>query len=226
MASGIKYLFFFLLLNQLVIYEGCSEVNKKEVKKMDEKSLAARISEIKIMDNTKLDSLSEEIKTRARQDIYELIRILHSNNKENSQKASMLLMSTGDLSITPMISSIDTDDADNYSWEMDIILSAQLQNRNKICRILNSMLLDKRKLKDPELEGAVEEKPASKRVCDEAYLMLRRLTAYNENEEDLMSNEKIYLDMTNGERDKEIDRLKSSDEWISLSEKMMDEGEF
>jgi hypothetical protein len=226
MAPLVKYLFLFFLLNLLLMCEGCTKANKNEVKKMDEKSLAARISEIKIMENTKLDSLGEEIKTKARNDTYELIKILHSGNKDNSQKASMVLMSLGDLLISPMISSLDTDDADNYSWEMDVILSAHLENRNKICRILNSMLLDKRQLTGPELEGAVEEKPVPKRVCDEAFLMLRRLIAYNENEEELMSNERIYLDMTNDERDKEIDRFKSSNEWISLSEKMLNEGEF
>ena len=135
----------------------------------------------------------------------------------------MVLISMGDLLITPMIDSIDSENADNYAWETGIILSAHLQNRNKISLILNSMLLDKRQLKGPQLEGIVEEKPAPRRVCDEAYLMLRKLLALNENEEELMTSERLFLDMSDEDKDEEIDRLKTSMEWISLSEKMMDE---
>ena len=87
------------------------------------------------------------------------------------------------------------------------------------------MLLDKRLLKGPALNGIVEEKPIPRRVCDEAYLMLRKLLSYKEDEESLMTNERLFLRMTNEEKDKEIERLKSSKEWISLSEYFLEEGE-
>ena len=173
-----------------------------------------------------MDSLSNAISEESRKDVNELVRILHSGKEAESKKASMVLMSIGDLAVTPMLDSLDVKSADNYAWEMDIILSQYLLNRNKITIVLNSMLLDKRQLKDPVLEGPLEEKPDPRRVCDEAYLMLRRLTSFKENEEDLMMNEKKFLDMTDDLKDKEIDRIKSSKEWISLLEHLSDEGEF
>ena len=193
---------------------------------MESKTLESQIKEIKITDNKKLDSLSNAISEESRKDVNELVRILHSGKEAESKKASMVLMSIGDLAVTPMLDSLDVKNADNYAWEMDIILSQYLLNRNKITIVLNSMLLDKRQLKDPVLEGPLEEKPDPRRVCDEAYLMLRRLTSFNENEEDLMMNEKKFLDMTDDLKDKEIDRIKSSKEWISLIEHLSDEGEF
>ena len=193
---------------------------------MESKTLESQIKEIKITDNKKLDSLSNAISEESRKDVNELVRILHSGKEAESKKASMVLMSIGDLAVTPMLDSLDVKNADNYAWEMDIILSQYLLNRNKITIVLNSMLLDKRQLKDPVLEGPLEEKPDPRRVCDEAYLMLRRLTSFNENEEDLMLNENKFLDMTDDLKDKEIDRIKSSKEWISLIEHLSDEGEF
>jgi hypothetical protein len=223
MLNRFKY---FLLTFLILAYSGCKKVNDNEETKMDEKNLASRLSEIKIMETKKLDSLSEEIKIKSRKETNELIKILHSGKEEEVKKTSMLLMSIGDLSITPLLDSLDSNNPNNYVWEADIALSLHLQNRKKISKIINSMLLDTRLLKDPELKGVVEEKPVPRRVCDEAYLMLRKLFAHKEDEETLMTNERMFLSMSNEERDKEIERLKSSEEWISLSEKMNVEGEF
>lgn len=209
-----NYKLYFILI--LILSVSCKNTSKYEELKMENKTLESQLKEIKLTDNKKLDSLSKAITDNSRKDVTELVKILHSTNEEESRKASMVLMSLGDLVITPMLDSLDTKDADNYAWEMDIILSQYLQNRNKITLVLNSMLLDKRTLKDPELQGPLEEKPASRRVCDEAYLMLRKLTSFKETEEDLMINERRFLDMTDEERDKEISRIKSSKEWISF----------
>lgn len=195
-------------------------------KKMEEKNIASQLKDINIMETNKLDAISKDIEIESRKDAIELVKILHLGKDEEAKKAAMILMSIGDLSITPMLESIDTNNADNYAWEMDIVLSRHLQNRNKISIILNSMFLDKRLLKGPDLKGPVEEKPLPRRVCDEAYLMLRRLTAYKENDEDMIINERMFLNMSDIDKDKEIQRLKSSKEWISLSEHFNDQGEF
>ncbi len=191
---------------------------------MENENIKSQLKKITITDNKSLDLLSKKIEEISRKNANELVEILHSENEQESRKASIILMSIGDLAITPMLESLDSNNADNYAWEMDIILSQYLQNRNKITIVLNTMLLDKRKLNEPELQGPLEEKPAPRRVCDEAYLMLRKLTAFKENEEDLMINKKMFLDMEDELRDKEIKRMKSSKEWISLIEHLSDEG--
>lgn len=216
----------YCLFAALFLFAGCVTDNSKEDKNMEEKNIASRLKEIQITENDKLDNLSKEISASSRKDVFELIKILHGSNKEESQKASMILMSIGDLSISPIVDSVDTANPDNYVNEMDISLSLHLQNRSKMSKHINSMLLDKRELKGPQLKGVVEEKPPTRRVCDEAYLMLRKLFAFKEDEESLMTNERLFLSLSNKERDEEIDRIKSTEEWVSLSEKMMSEGEF
>jgi hypothetical protein len=214
------------LILVLFLSVSCKDPSKYEELKMETKTLESQLKEIKLSDNKKLDSLSKAISEESLKDANELVRILHSGKEDESKKASMVLMSIGDLAVNPMLESLDTKNADNYAWEMDVILSQYLQNRNRIKIVLNSMLLDKRQLKGPYLQGFVEETPVPRRVCDEAYIMLRRLTAFKENEEDLMMSEKVFLDMTDDLKDKEIDRIKSSKEWISLLEHLSDEGEY
>lgn len=208
----------FYLIILLSSFISCNPSNKNDEKIMEDAKLSSKLSKINLMETNKLDSLAKEIVLDSQKDVNELVKILHSGNDDEAKKASLVMMSIGDLAITPMLDSLDTQNADNYAWEMDIISTQYLKNRNKITLVLNSMLLDKRQLKNPELIGTVEEKPIPKRVCDEAYLMLRKLTSFKETEEDLMINERRFLDMTDEERDKEISRIKSSKEWISLLE--------
>ena len=47
--------------------------------------------------------------------------------------------------------------------------------------------------------------------------MMRLLLAI-EDEDTAMGNEEVFLDMSDEERDREIDRLKNSGEWITLEQ--------
>ncbi|MDT3697565.1 MAG: hypothetical protein ROY99_14370 [Ignavibacterium sp.] len=191
---------------------------------MENKNISSILKEIKLQDNKKIDTLSKVISEESRKDAVELVKILHSDKEEEAQKAAMVLLSIGDLAFTPLMESLDTKNADNFVWETDVLVSVILNNRNKITSVINSMLLDKRKLDDTEPQALMEELPIPRRVCDEGYLMLRRLTAFKETEEDLMMNERLFLNMTDDQKDKEIERIKSSKEWISLIEHLSDEG--
>ncbi|HQJ46253.1 MAG TPA: hypothetical protein PK195_06400, partial [Ignavibacteriaceae bacterium] len=171
---------------------------------MENKNISSLLKEIKLTDNKKMDSLSKDISEESRKDAVELVKILHSGKEEEAQKAAMVLLSIGDLAFNPLLESLDTKNADNFVWEADVLISVYLNNRNKITSVLNSMLLDKRKLNDSEPQALMEEQPVPRRICDEGYLMLRRLTAFKETEEDLMINEKIFLNMTDDQKDKEI----------------------
>ena len=219
-----------IILSILVIYflTGCNSQNNKKVElemAEQELTLTEKIKKIKLEEEEKLDLLSKEISDRSRKDIFELIKILHSSNKEDSKKAALILMSVGDLVLTPMLNSLDKNNPDSYAREMDFVFLQHYYNRNKISVVLNDMLLDKRELKLPELKGPVEELPKVRRVCDNAYLYLRKMFSFKEDEEMIMTNERLFLDMPMEDRDKEIKRLKSSKEWISLSEYFLDQGE-
>ncbi len=173
-------------------------------------------------DDTGFENLANMISETSWKEPRELVNILHNGQKEESQKASIVLLNLGDLIFTPLLDSLSSESPDDYVWDMQSIMKIQLENRAKIAKILNNMLLDKRPLKLPLLPGYVEEKPIPRRVCDEAYLMLRHLLSFEEDEETLFLNEDLFLNMTDEEKDREILRAKSSKRWIPLTEQFFE----
>ncbi|HRN25156.1 MAG: hypothetical protein IT276_02700 [Ignavibacteriaceae bacterium] len=221
-----KLKYFILIIISIIIIVRCVEDNTNGENKMESTTIASSLKKVDVNDYKKLDSLSEEIILRSRKDGRELVNILHSSDAIERKKAANLILALGDLAVIPMLDSLDTENPENYAWEMDAIVTSYLEDRNKIVNKINSMLSDKRLMKTPELMGVSEEQPIPRRVCDEAYLLLRKILAFKDDEEELMTNERLFLGMSDGEKDEEISRLKSSKEWISLSEKMMNEGNF
>jgi hypothetical protein len=101
--------------------------------------------------------------------------------------------------------------------DLELAVDAQLANRSRIVAALDGMLDDTTLLKTEKLSGHVEEQPVPTRVCDEAYMLLRRLLA-REDTEAVIFNRQAFLDMTDEERDAEIERLRTSHEWTVLIE--------
>jgi hypothetical protein len=192
----------------------------------EDKPLAARIREVSLMDTDKLDLISSEVAANSKKDINELLRILHSGNKEEAAKASYILLSVEDLPQTPLLDNLNQGDPSDYAWEIETSVTMHLNCRNKVLKIINSMLLDKRIIEGPQLYGNPEEKPPVMRLCDKGYILLRRITSVKEDRESLVQNERIFLQEEFNFRDKEIERIKSSDEWISLSDYFQEESEF
>ena len=67
--------------------------------------------------------------------------------------------------------------------------------------LVEAMMMPEFYPKPPE---EVEEKPAPRRICDEAYLMYRRLLNTRESEEDYLVNRRIFLKQTDDDKDREI----------------------
>ncbi len=184
------------------------------------------IRELDPNDDDELNNIARAIQEESRESPRKVVEVLHSENKEDSKRAALVLMNIGDLAMTPLLESIDSSNAESLVWDMEMAVSIQLENRNRVVRILDQMLLDKRYLKEPEPPLKVEETPPSRRVCDQAYLMMRKLFAIQEDEEELLTNTDVFLDMSDEQRDAEINRAKETRKWISLVEKALEENMF
>jgi hypothetical protein len=184
------------------------------------------ITELDPNDDDELNDIARVIQEGSWENPRKVVDILHSDNEEDSERAALVLMNIGDLPMTPLLELIDRSKPESLVWDMEMAVKIQLENRNRIVRILDQMLLDKRVLKEPESPLQVEEIPPSRRVCDDAYLMMRSLFALQEDEEELLTNTDVFLDMSDEQRDAEIDRAKETKKWISLVEKALEEDEF
>ena len=181
------------------------------------------IKKLDIQNDKELTRIAQSIMEESWRDPRRVVNILHYANKIESKKAALILLSIDELAMTPLLDTIEKKSTEKYVWDMDTVVSIQLRKRSQILKILDDMLLDMRYVDEPEEPIEIEDTAPSRRVCDEAYIIARRLFAYEENEEDLSANIELFLDMSDEDRDIEIDRFKKTRKWTSLLEKAFDE---
>jgi hypothetical protein len=169
-------------------------------------------------DDEGLEGLAKTVSDRSRKDPQDIVGLLHSEDEDDAYKARSVLLVAGDTVLTPLMDSLKVDVPEPYVWDMKTIVDIQVGSRKKIAALLEKMLGDKREVEMPELPPGTEEKYPPRRVCDEGYLLLRDLLALEETEEERFFNADAYFHMEYAERDTEINRLKTSKKWVSLTE--------
>ncbi len=179
------------------------------------KGIEAEVRELNPDDPRQVDSLKQKIQERGWKQTRKIVELSHAEDETASQNAMGLLMELGDLSLTPLLEASEEAPPDVRVRDMKLIVEAQRNNRNRIVAGLEAMLSDKTTLKLKTLPIGVEEVPPVRRVCDEAYLMMRLLFAI-EDEDTEYDNKDVFLEMTEEERDAEIERIRRTDKWTTL----------
>ncbi|MBS7635202.1 hypothetical protein KEJ34_06920 [Candidatus Bathyarchaeota archaeon] len=183
------------------------------------KDLLFILREIDIGDEKGFKRLAKAIIEESSETPKRTAEIHHSEDEDDSGKATSIILEIGDLALTPLLESLKSEIPEQYVWDMKTVVNIQIENRLKIAKILEKMLDDKRLLQIPDIPIGVEESPPPRRVCDEAYLMLRHLLAFEEAEEEFL-NSVMFLGMSDEEKDAEIERFKSTKRWVALSEQI------
>lgn len=185
------------------------------------RNLETEVADLNLDDEQAIEELAERIRLRAIKEPQELMRLVHADDKETRDKASMLLLSVGATVLPALVEAIDSASIDNQVWDLESAVEIQLRTRDRLVALLESMLSNKTPLPPPELSGQVEEKPPSLRACDQAYLILRTMLAMRAADAE-MANREIFLDMEESERDEEIARFTKTGVWTELQESLQD----
>ncbi len=90
-----------------------------------------------------------------------------------------------------------------------------LSLRQRVIAALEPLLEDRTPVPQPDLPFETEELPPPRRVCDEAYLALRKLLAGEEDERTGEQNAYEFLAREEEERDVEIRRARTSRTWTN-----------
>ena len=183
-------------------------------------SLNYSIESLNPNDNERVDSLVESIRSRAWAQTRQVVDMTKQKDPEEQsvQNARLILLSLGNVALTPLLDSLPSDSPDKLVWALQAAVGFHREDQVRLVKMLNQLLADKRQLPSREQGPFTEEKVPDRRVCDESYLLMRRLLAM-ENEEENMVSARIFLySMSEEERDKEIARLLNSKAWISLTE--------
>jgi len=201
----------------------CTGNHKGEDKEVY-KRIETAVRELDLDNPEAIDSLAQMIREKSWKEPRKVVEILHSAKGKDAEKAAAVLLELGDLALFPLLERIDLTEPDSAVWEMKLAVDIYLANRSRIVKILDEMLEDTTVVEPGISLANVEEPPPPKRVCDEAYLMMRTLFAL-EDEETKLANTDVFLDMTDEERDAEIKRSRETGKWTSLVEQVYTEDE-
>ena len=130
--------------------------------------------------------------------------------------AMSLLIDTEDLATVPMLEAPEPQDAYDRVARLTVAVDSQVELRRTIADRLKQMLDDKRPM-NYEKGPIVEEATPQSRVCDEAYVLLRRLLNATEDREKQDSNARIFLRLPEARKDIEIRKARSSQRWTDLA---------
>jgi len=214
----------FKLENVAVLDLGKGETYEYDVKReggkltIYNKEAAFILRELGAEDDEELRKLGSAVSERSLKEPRTVVKVLHSAEEDDFLKAAAVLLSMEDVALRPLLDTLSPDVPERHVWDMQAIVDLQVKNRLQIAKALENMLDDKRPIPPPETPPSVEEKPIPRRVCDEAFMMMRKLLAFEETEEEQFFNADAFLNMSDVERDAEIQRARTSKKWTPLAQ--------
>ena len=164
-----------------------------------------------------VDELSRNFEEEAHAPVRTAVSMLNGGDPQMGRRAASVITNIGELAIVPLLDAAPASQPASRVWNMEVVITAHLQERAKVVARLNSMLSDKVKI--PWEKGKPDEgAPAPSRVCDEAYLMMRRLLNTKEDKAQFLDEREAFLQLLDGEKDKEIQKLAKSHAWTNFVE--------
>lgn len=161
--------------------------------------------------------LVESIKAEAREAPRVVIR-LWLGGQPDSEKAALVFAKLDELVLDPVLEAFDQCTPVQQLWLMSIAVDSQVELRERLVAKLIPLLDDKSFLPDTGSEEAAEDETPPQRVCDEAYLLIRRLLKFNEDEVNYALNESEFLELPDQEKDEEIAKAMASKTWTTWVE--------
>ncbi|MGC4066936.1 MAG: hypothetical protein QM784_20330 [Polyangiaceae bacterium] len=135
-----------------------------------------------------------------------------------ASEAFDFLVDIEDLAIVPVLDGPLRDDAQTQSQAIELLTTQELKLRERILQRLQLWLEDKRVVPNKPQFGHSEEKPAERRVCDDAYLALRRLVHFGEDELAQLVDARTFLGMTDAQRDAVIAKARATKTWRRIQD--------
>jgi hypothetical protein len=185
---------------------------------MKRDELNDKFSKLNPANHADMDSFFETVKDKARETTYAAVTLWTEPESKMSAKAASLLADIDDLAIVPLLDAPELTDVSQRVWLLETVVAAQLELRDKIVTKLEKMLDDKSMVPLPKDTGPVEEPPPPRRVCDEAYVLMRRLVNFDEGKTTHYMNVEAFLNLPNAKKDVEIRKARESRTWTQLVE--------
>lgn len=131
-------------------------------------------------------------------------------------RARMLAGDLEELAVDPLLTQ-PTSGLANELWRAATATAAAVRLRARVAERLRTMLADHRPVPAPPADPRLEAAYVPRRVCDEAYRLLRELTA-SELRTDLAANQWTFLRLAEPDRDAEIAGALAGQDFARLTE--------
>jgi len=158
-------------------------------------------------------SLAENEIAHSRQMARLATKIWAKGDKDLAAAAFSFLLQVEDIALVPVLEGPVRDEPRAVSQVMRLLTTVESSLRRRIVERIDPWLDDKRPVAQPPkvlpIEGTVRER----RVCDEAYVAMRRLVHFGESELAQMVDEDQLYDLDESQRDAAIARARASNTW-------------
>jgi len=165
-----------------------------------------------------LQRLSVAVRNQSRELIRTLIRAWAGSDEKLSLNARAVLAECEELPLAPLLEARDALGVEGRVWRVRTAVETELQLRERTVRRLDAGFDDRTLVPMPPLPGGMEEPVIPRRVCDETYLLLRRMLNPQERPLAYTMNSRAFLALAEKERDREIESARKRGVWSKLVE--------
>ena len=144
------------------------------------------------------------------------VRLAESTHAVRAGNARDLVGELEDLTIGTMLDGAPPPAVEHHVWRLGAAVAAIVSLRARAAERLRETLGDRRQVPIEPSPSPIEEQPYPRRVCDEAYLMLRELLHLGESRGQFALDARGYLRLDDDGRDAEIARLAAGQPFARL----------
>lgn len=174
--------------------------------------LLVRLTRTDVTKESEISGLAKDVENSARQPVREAVE-LWKKGDEIGVKAMELLSRLDELAIVPLLELSETFPPAQQVWALRTVAANAMLFRSRVAQAIDRLLDDRRPVPLPPSRRPVEEPPPPRRICDEAYLAMRRMLNPSEDRERYILNSDVFRHLPENERDEEIQKARSGGIW-------------
>jgi len=175
-----------------------------------------RLSNLNAEDTTGLTELALDLIREEREIPEAAVKMFKQGNPDTSKKAMVTLGEIEEFGIIPLLDLTADLPPVRALWALRTEGASLVHLQRQVVRSFDKAMEDRRQAPPQQADAAMEEQPPPIRVCDEAYLQLRRLLNIEEGDPQYFLNARAFLNLGNAEKDAEIHRARKSRGWSRL----------
>lgn len=164
-----------------------------------------------------LTALTGDIRKEANEPIHAAVSLALGRDPKRAPMAKYVLADLGELAVAELLEApTDMSPPFEKAWLCQTVVNAELQLRAAIARHLDKMLEIKAVVPPVDAGMSMEEILPPTRVCDDAYLQMRRLSNMSESAADNSLAERAFLNYPDARKDATIHQARQDKTWTQL----------